>query len=522
MSHNRFGGMRRQKRVTFLLLLFLVVIVAWLWSVNLRVLIVANDGFTNVGSLSLGQGWTVNEPLGNDREETPRGVDINVKKKKNHTSNNTNLHIVFSTGCSAFQDWQSYLFFYHAKKSGQRGKVTRVASGCESTNAEATLLQNHHEQVAVLSSQFHLHVTPNYARVMPGMDYKFFNKPFGLRHWMEQELGFPLTRTYDNTVFIILDPDQLILRPFEADFGGHQAASKIQWHTTQQELRAAPAEPIRVEHGRPFAQYYDMMGLWVDTIYDNRTHILASLATTTTQNSTTATTASALHTHWTRDRAYQHYVPGPPYLATGRDMYQIVATWATFAVPVYEVTRDHLSEMYAYAAAAGHLNLPHELAYSFMVSNIEVKREGWSWVDSHLANSTSAVCEARDHYTATVKAVAPQYYLPNVLHFCQRYHLGPYFFSKYILPKNILTCEHALLVEPPVDIADTYSTSLTPNGELNAIPNQLHRNRMAFMLCHMIAGLNEAVLYWKQHHCNKVTIANVNKTFLFKPKTKKI
>ena len=481
-------------------------LIALLWTTNILAIAGSNEtsSFLSRNSVASKEGWKV-------LLKTPRNQKGTATAEPTRTAETTarddsNLHLVFSTGCSPFQDWQSYVFFYHAKKSGQQGQVTRVASGCEGSAAEAALIKTHEEQVRPLSSQFHLHITPNYARTIPGKNYKFFNKPFGLRHWMEQVLGFSADNSteHDDTVFIILDPDQLILRPFEKDFGGQ--GTSIQWH-----LNVNPNQPIRVEHDRPFAQYYQMMGGWVNQIYEGRWQVLATLKNATQA----AATNSHLHTMLNNEKVKQHYLAGPPYMATGRDMYKIVSTWATFAVPVYELTHNHLSEMYAYSTAAAHWNLPHQLAYSFMVSNIGVKYEAWSWVDSQ--ENSSVICEARDYYSDTVKRATPRHYLPNVLHYCQRYFLGPYFFSKYILPKKFLVCDHPLLVEPEVDIADKYNTSVTPNGVLNKLPKQVDRNRMTFMLCHMIARLNEAASYWKHQHCDAAT-ANFQKTFVFKRK----
>ena len=67
----------------------------------------------------------------------------NTTKKSTHDENSGNTasaqstdndafpdhHMVFSTACSSYQDWQSFLFFYHAHKVSQPGRVTRIASG---------------------------------------------------------------------------------------------------------------------------------------------------------------------------------------------------------------------------------------------------------------------------------------------------------------------------------------------------------------------------------------------------------
>jgi hypothetical protein len=59
---------------------------------------------------------------------------------------------------------------------------------------------------------------------------------------------------------------------------------------------------------------------------------------------------------WTSKDVEYHYAAGPPYMAVGSDMYTIVCTWSEVVVPVYQLTENHLSEMYAYSVAAAHLN----------------------------------------------------------------------------------------------------------------------------------------------------------------------
>jgi hypothetical protein len=48
-----------------------------------------------------------------------------------NAADNTRYHIIFSTDCSPFQHWQSYLVFFSAMTLRQPGHVTRIASGCE-------------------------------------------------------------------------------------------------------------------------------------------------------------------------------------------------------------------------------------------------------------------------------------------------------------------------------------------------------------------------------------------------------
>lgn len=60
-------------------------------------------------------------------------------KVQEHTSHESSTYhqppvkynTVFSTGCSLYQDWQSYVFIFHALHSGQEEHTTRIAPDCE-------------------------------------------------------------------------------------------------------------------------------------------------------------------------------------------------------------------------------------------------------------------------------------------------------------------------------------------------------------------------------------------------------
>jgi len=385
-----------------------------------------------------------------------------------------NFHVVFSTGCSSGQEWQSFALFHSILMVDQPGDVTRVASGC--TDEQLVALQATHQQtVATMSDRFHLHVTPNFSRVMKGKDYKFFNKPFGLRHWMQQSLGFPSATDNDDTIFIILDPDQIVIRPFLRDY----TDEKELWHPQNQ-----PPIHTVVTRGQPMAQVYGFGTGWM------RKMNMTAIFNTTVDN-------------WNTETVAKHYVAGPPYVGVGRDMYNIVNTWANIAVPVYQQTTDHLSEMWAYVTAAVRQKLPHQMLNSFMVSDVSSSRgEAWQWIDD--AN-------------AARKGQQP---IPHVIHYCQRYFLGPYFFSKYQLPKDFFTnCAHPLLAEPDARIERIYNSSYTLDGNFHTVPETL-RPRMGYMLREITRRLNDAAVYYKERHCIPST-ANYSRSFLFVRKKKK-
>lgn len=200
-----------------------------------------------------------------------------------------------------------------------------------------------------------------------------------------------------------------------------------------------------------------------------------------------------------REEARAGYIVGPPYIATGRDMYKIAKKWTEFAIPVHEQYPYLLAEMFAYCLSAAHQKLAHQTAASFMVSDVQQGvGEGWSYVDKLTADD---VCKHHD-----------QKDLPNVLHFCQKYGLGPSFFGKYRLPKNFLTCESPLMVEPLADIAKNHNSVRWPNGQEKSFTDQ-QVVRNAFMVCQLIPAVNEAAAYFKQNHCGDA--GNFNKTLTF-------
>jgi peptidyl serine alpha-galactosyltransferase len=387
--------------------------------------------------------------------------------------------------------------------------VTRVASGCKDEAEAAALTRTFEEQILTIptgADRFHLHLTPDYSTtVLPGTNYHFFNKPLGLRHWMKEGLGFPENLSnYKDVVFIILDPDQIILRPFTTtDFGNDPT---VRWSQGASQLH----EDYVVTEGRPFSQEYRFGAYWVrDVNVDVQRVVQAAL--NATGSSADASDSSHLY-HWTEEEVFQSYMGGPPYIAVPSDMYKIISTWSAVVAPVYELTRNHLSEMYAYSTAAAHVELPHTLAYSFMLSNPDIEEEGWEMVDEL---EPEQVCQHVSSDSSNPEDVAWRETLPHILHYCQPYALGPYFFSKHYLPNTLLTCEHPLMVDPAEEdtIVQKYNYSLLPDGTHNEI-SPVVRKRQAFFLCHLVARINEASVYWKEQHC-KTEEANFRKDFAF-------
>ena len=220
-------------------------------------------------------------------------------------------HIVFSTGCSSFQDWQSYIFFYQAMKIKQSGTITRIVSGCDAKE-EATLRQIFEETIVPMSDRFKIHFTPDFAKILkPGINYPYFNKPCGMKHWLEQALGFPDNPQNEDAIVILMDPDQAIMRPFENnDFS----------NTVWLHLKDPDKVYTQIMHGAPMGQRYGFFLQWKEKVR-------MSYVAPDQQPSP----VDSLSNH----DANSGYVVGPPYIATARDMYAICDLWCQFAPRVH-------------------------------------------------------------------------------------------------------------------------------------------------------------------------------------------
>ena len=140
------------------------------------------------------------------------------------------------------------------------------------------------------------------------------------------------------------------------------------------------------------------------------------------------------------------------------------------------------------------------------------------------------VCQHAISDGANPENVAWRFKLPHILHYCQRYYIGPYFFNKYKLPHDFLTCDHPLLLDPADDagvVALTYHSSVTPDGTVYEL-TPADRKRHAFFVCHMIAKINDAATFWKERHCGAASAsgaaasasANLSKVYVV-PKDQK-
>jgi hypothetical protein len=126
--------------------------------------------------------------------------------------------------------------------------------------AARTVFQEQIEPMA--PGRFKIHFTPDFSHVKEGVNFAYFNKPFGTKHWLENVMGYPDNPIDEDSIVVLMDPDQLILRPFENnDF------SNERWI----HLKEGEAPRTRIEHGQPMGQLYGFGLQWKTHV--NMTHI---------------------------------------------------------------------------------------------------------------------------------------------------------------------------------------------------------------------------------------------------------
>jgi len=393
-------------------------------------------------------------------------------------------HMIFSTDCSPYQHWQSYLYFHAAMKVKQPGYVTRIASGCE--NGELEKERQWHEKHIQnrMSDRFRIHFTPHFSGVKdangktvkdangkPVNEYEYFNKPFGLKYYLE--FGELMGTTVDGNIknedhrIILTDPDMILLRPITGDFS-HDREVVIG-------SRERINRKFKVDHGQPFAQRYGIGAEWQEEV-----------------NVSDIAGHDSPAKDVTYEQALESYEAGPPYIATARDMYAISKKWVEFVPKVHKVYPDLMAEMFAFCIAAAHLKLPHQMIDSMMISTPNVEGEGWSLVDKI---PIDGVCEFGKHPQHDVFAI------PTLIHYCQRYAIGDWFFYKRNMVQDFFTCESPLLMLPSSDVINETDYRQYPGEEREKISKKELKEE-GFMICTILAALNDAARFFKDQQCD--------------------
>ena len=428
-------------------------------------------------------------------------------------------HIVFSTGCSEFQDWQSIGVYSSAEAVGQRGVITRIASGCTPTQEAAIT-----HAMAHLPRWARVHFAPNtQVRDHRGAIYKYANKPLGMMHW----LLHASPRVPPSATVALIDPDMFFLRPL-----WHDSFDSDKQFLATGAARQTPTPRAPLARGQMIAQRYGIGGKpWTSAPGRNgqKTWNLGEYF-----RSINRARSPALAKDLDERSAANFFSIGAPYIALAADWLPIATNWTGLMPMAVERNFGNLAEMYAMVIAVADYGIRPKMVDSLMVSDVGAGGEGWPWVDGLPMDRGCNPATLTDE----------QYQLPTFLHYCQSYEIQAlkkaaiaegvggqgkkgnegtdargafWLFSKYQVPDEILHCpagseaadgaeERApkrrggknmklvdgFLPEPPFDVKATTRAEL----------------RHTFAHCTATRKTNQAARDYRKWFCSKAAMAD--------------
>lgn len=395
------------------------------------------------------------------------------------------VHIVFSTDCSRFMQWQSLVLLDSAARVGQRGVVTRLVAGCHESSSKASLsreevLRTHARLHSSYPFVTHIHFTrdfnsdfhPKAAKAY----FRFANKPMSILDWLEHhgdEFKENHAHNDEDVLVVCIDPDFVFLRPLDL------------W-TLAQTTNGDPWDDratVRNMRGKPTAQQYGLGAKWLEFHLDQ----------------ICGRDSPCLRV--TREDVLKYYNCGPPYVLHWLDFRALARSWVDMTPkfwddypnidgPNKDPTR-HYTEMYAYAASAAHLDLRHTLLKNLMIGCMS----GWRPVDDMPP-------EAVRRHQCVEPPVTPAAVGPYLVHYCQRYSVGRFFFGKRTVPHNVLDVQLEAPVSwsdsptPPSDlfINSTRYASMSKDGKQcdGSLSQCRGVYRNAFLICTLNAAINGA------------------------------
>ena len=452
---------------------------------------------------------SIKERSSTPSEKFPSDVvnsDVAVAARTAQETSDIPFHFVVSSDCSSYQRWQVLTQIQSARSVEQHGKYTWIVSGCPDLNSyvdngpavDPDLVSSEiikkdvadhfgpRERGSVISYSSsvmvdvpNVHFSPDYSdmslygglyadgkvkRTFVGKNgktqygnygnkYKFNNKPNGLRHW--SDVHFKNQPFYDELI-VLIDPDFLFLATFDL-----------------------PAD-LTVTPGQPAAAKYGLGAQWLDF---NRTAICGE--------------GSPCMQTTLRD-VRKHYAAGPPYVIHSQDVLRLATFWSSFVPPIYDQYPLLYAEMYAYSAAAAHLELPHSLINGLYTgcmiqwpSDIDTKQKSALKASADRFKDSIVANTANDDGASSC-FLAP-YRPPPLLHLCSRYEMRvgkanssekTYFFKKRKVDHSILDCEN-----------DGFWPFLDEEIKVKAETGNEEWNALA--ICTMLRAIN----YARVQHC---------------------
>jgi len=399
------------------------------------------------------------------------------------TGDDGKLHIIFSSGCNYFQHWQSELLLASAAFVGQRGRITRIVSGCYDKKAEQArhehqtfpsgkndLLVPIAELNRSVNENFGLYITPAFDGAI---DFPWINKPSSIDYFIKH--ARPELDRLGETVVAILDPDFLFLKPFTQV--GEAREDLIFSRGVENDPGNSPIPDVAVK-GRPVAQRYGLEGGWVDPKKYPLEEMLDEPNTPALK--------------WTYSQAAKWTSVGPPLILHVDDLTPLSVLWERSMRPVLKASKnDILADMWAYSMSSAHLGLKHTTLDHWMISTWSNRKSGggeafeWvnAWDQMSCRNPPPSV---------------PGKKKPTFIHMASNFaSLDLWMFHKGHVPAGILSCGEPLIAEPPDDLFDRVVDERATSGG----KSHLETLQSTWVLCHIISTLNRVLMEYKTKFC---------------------
>jgi len=449
-----------------------------------------------------------------------QGVLSEAKATAEQSARDEAIHILFSTDCSVFQDWQALVLFHSAHRVGQRGHITRLASGC---GAKAqfeliTLYARLWPSSRTGGWVYSVHFPPDFQA--EAVLHSKAHKPHGVQHWLRRYAqpevvtssvhsrgaGAARLLVGNDTIVALIEPDFLFLRPLTVQV--RDSASSLFPPQDSVARAQAVVAPRYVRKGQPVGQLIHGLGApWA--VLESRRQSKKSLRSSNS-NSNGGGGADLFDVEHicgkdsacnsiSVEEALRAHAVGPPYLVHIDDFRKIVDSWVQMVPKIQSDSGlpNDIAVMHAYNLAAAHLEIPHVTVLNLMIAHVDYSdAEGWKWID----DLGDDVCQPPVEALHTdKKTFYPKNALPTLLHYHHYYEVGEFGFYKHLFDTKYFQCNSPLLVEPPLEV-----------GKLRVIYKHkkavkvtaTNARRNGFMLCALSRVINDAVLDVKIRSCH--------------------
>ena len=412
-------------------------------------------------------------------------------------SDDKRLHIIFSSGCNWAQHWESEMVLATALLVGQRGRITRIVSGCHESSGAVdgrekgngaryhTSPAGRNDEIVPMNlvnrssnPNFGLFVTPPFDGAK---EFPWINKPTSIAYFMKH--ARPELDRMGETILAVLDPDFLFIKTLTM-VGKADAEMDLSWNHRPPLKSSAPVDVP--EKGRPVSQRYGIEGGWVrkfkkDDIVSPGSRALG----------------------WKSEDARKFVSVGPPMIHHIDDLQTLAPLWSKFMPKVLAQEKDILADMWAYSMASAELDLNHTTVLHHMISSPDTALGTFNLRLNNLNGKVDFNCADPDgSLAAHPDQDEIRNSLPTFLHYASNFaapepgYPKEWMFHKGHIPSNILDCNTPFVLVAPASTWAVASDKCTRDGRYYK-----YCKIGAWSMCTAIQKINQVLKTYKSKFC---------------------